>query len=119
MPRKSDSIPINNKELDRRIKLTDEQREEIKRNPLGLSQRRLAAMYEVSRRTIQFILAPEKLEENKKRREERGGTKQYYDKEKHRIAMKEHRDYKSKLYKEGKLNKPTTPKVKQDDRQSH
>lgn len=104
MARKSDLIPINNKKLDRRIKLTDEQREEIKSNPLGLSQRRLAAMYEVSRRTIQFILDPEKLEENKKRREERGGSKEYYDKEKNTKAMREHRQYKNQLYKEGKLN---------------
>jgi transposase len=105
MPRKSDIISINNKKLDRRVKLTDTQREEIKANRDGLSQRKLAKIYGVSRRTIQFILHPEKLEQNLQRRAERGGTKQYYDKEKQRKYMKAHRDYKKKLYLEGKIGK--------------
>ena len=54
--------------------------------------------YGVSRRTIQFILDPEKLLENKKRRAERGGWKQYYDKDAHTEAIKEHRSYKQELY---------------------
>jgi hypothetical protein len=101
MPRKSDIIPINNKDLDRRIKLTDKQREEIARNEGFLSQRQLARLYGVSRRLIQFILDPKKHKENLKRREERGGTKIYYDREKNTTAMREHRDYKKELYQKG------------------
>lgn len=59
-------MKIAGTKLDRRRKLTEEQKKEIFENKLGLSQRKLAAMYEVSRRTIQFILDPEKLIENKK-----------------------------------------------------
>ena len=103
MPRLSDIKPINNKTLDRRIKLTEEQRVEIFENRQGLSQRKLAELYEVSRRTIQFILDPSKLEQNKKLRAEKGGSKIYYDKEKHRVSTKEHRDYKKKLHLEGKI----------------
>ena len=72
MPRKSDSIPIENEKLDRRIKLTSEDKENIKLTAEtgNYSQRQIALMFGVSRRTIQFILFPEKLEENKKRRAE-------------------------------------------------
>lgn len=105
MPRKSDSKPIENEKLDRRVKLTSEDKENIKLTAEtgNYSQRQIASMFGVSRRTIQFILDPEKLEENKKRRKERGGWKQYYDKEKHSQSMKEHREYKKELNKKGLL----------------
>jgi hypothetical protein len=83
--------------LKRSAKLTDKQRAEIRENVDGLSQRALAERYGVSRRTIQFILDPEKLEENKKRRAERGGSKIYYDRETHTAAMRDHRRYKKRL----------------------
>lgn len=105
MPRKTDSIPINNESLDKRVKLTSEQRHEIFLNKEGLSQRSLAKLYGVSRRTIQFILDPDKLKENLKRREERGGTKQYYDKEKHKDYVQSHRLYKKELNEKGLLKK--------------
>lgn len=57
----------------------------------GASQRMLAKMFGVSRRLIQFKLDDEKLQKNLERRQERGGTKQYYDKDKHRDYMKSHR----------------------------
>jgi hypothetical protein len=91
------------KKNDRRIKLTDEQKDEIKSLGDNHSQRELARMYGVSRRLIQFIIYPEKLEENKKRRAERGGSAVYYDKEKHRQSMKEHRDYKKSLIEKGEI----------------
>ena len=103
MPRKTDTIPINNENLDRRVKLTQVQKQEIKLNVLGLSSRKLAEMYGVSKRTIQFILDPEKLAENKKKREERGGSKHYYNKEKHTEAIRRHRDYKKWLNERGEL----------------
>ncbi len=106
MPRKSDTIAINNELLDRRVKLTSEEKEDIHANAMGLSQRALARAYGVSRRTIQFVLDPQKLIENKKRRAERGGSMQYYDREKNTSSIKEHRDYKKKLFKEGKIIEP-------------
>lgn len=105
MARKSDSKPINNEKLDRRVKLTTAEKEVVRylHNSGGYSQNDLALKYGVSKRTIQFTLYPEKLEENKKRRQERGGTKQYYDKDKHNQYMKTHRDYKKELNNQGKL----------------
>lgn len=93
------------KDKDKRIKLTDEQREQIREMyATGLySQRTLAKMFNVSRRLIVFTIYPERLEENKKRRAERGGSKQYYDKDKHREYMKQHRRRKRELDKNGEL----------------
>jgi hypothetical protein len=56
-----------------------------------MSQRKLAKKFNVSRRLIQFVIAPEKYDENLKRREERGGSKAYYDRLSHNLAMKKHR----------------------------
>lgn len=101
MPRKSDSMTIKNEKLDKRVKLTQQQKleiiEEYKTGNIGMLK--LAGKYGVSKRTIQFIITPEKLVENKKRREERGGWKQYHDKEKHNAYQKKHRDYKNELAK--------------------
>ena len=85
------------KGIDKRIKLTNEQRAEIRDNSLGLSQRGLAEKYGVSRRTIQFIIAPDKHAQNLQRRAERGGAMQYYDKEKHAEYMRTHRAHKAVL----------------------
>lgn len=103
MPYKSEKAPIEGTKYDRRVKLSKEDKEEI----LALyesgnhSQRELARMYGVSRRSIQFIVNPEKLQENKQRRAERGGWKAYYDKEKNTAAIREHRNYKQSLYVKG------------------
>jgi hypothetical protein len=72
-------------------------REPLRANPNGLSSRKLAALFEVSRRTIQFICDPDKLAANKERREERGGWAQYYDKEANTSAIREHRRYKKSV----------------------
>lgn len=90
---------INNPKLDRRVKLTDQQREEVLALKETISQRECARRFEVSRRLIQFIWYPEKLKENKKRREERGGSSQYYNRDYHRDKMREHRKYKRELIK--------------------
>jgi len=103
MPSIVDKYSINNEKYDRRVKLAKADKEEIYEvYKQGLfSQRELAALYDVSRRTIQFIIAPEKLEENKQRRKERGGSKQYYDKDKNTIEAREHRKYKKFLLNSG------------------
>lgn len=104
MPYKSDKIRIEKTEHDRRVKLTPEQKDEIREQfALGVSQRKLAKLYRVDRRLISFIVNPESHEENLKRREERGGTKFYYEKDKHNNYMKKHRRYKHELMKQGKI----------------
>ena len=82
---------------DRRIKLTEEQKEEIIFLKGEYSQRALAKMYGVSRRLIQFIHDPEKKRQNLLRRAERGGSAIYYDKNKQAKIMREHRKYKAKV----------------------
>lgn len=103
MPFKSEKITIQGTKHDRRRKLSAEDKAEIRINTDGLSQRALAREYDVSRRTIQFILDPGKLAANKEARKIRGGWKQYYDKEKHTLSMKEHRNYKQKLFVDGEI----------------
>ena len=99
----ADKHIINNIKYDRRVKLTPEDKLEIQKvYKEGLfSQRELAKMYKVSRRSIQFAIDPKKLEENKKRRAERGGSKIYYNREANTKSMSEHREYKNKLLKSG------------------
>lgn len=97
-----DKMKIPN-EYDRRCKLIESQRQEI-RDLYGLiSQRKLASLYGVSRRLIQFIGDPKKKERELELRKMRGGSKIYYNKEKWKHIMREHRQYKKKLYDEGKL----------------
>ncbi|MCF7796002.1 hypothetical protein K9M42_02815 [Patescibacteria group bacterium] len=85
------------KNKDRRRKLTDKQKKEIKELYGTISQRKLAKMFGVSRRLITFIGDPEKHKANLKARKERGGWKQYYDKNKHKKYMKNYRRYKQKI----------------------
>lgn len=101
MPVKVDSIAINNELLDKRVKLTFNQKQEIIyiREKQQISYQKIADMFGVSKRTIIFICKPETLKACLQKREERGGWKQYYDKEKHYLSVKEHRDYKKELFK--------------------
>ena len=102
MPYKSEALIIEHTEYDRRIKLTGEQREEIiTLYSKGVSQRELSRRFKVDRRLISFIINPSALEENLKRREERGGGRIYYNKDKYSGYIKDHRRYKEKLKKQG------------------
>ena len=59
MPYLSEKIKIAGTKFDRRIKLTEEQKKEIKElSSAGLSQRKIAAIYKVDRRLISFIVNP-------------------------------------------------------------
>jgi len=102
VPYKCEKLKLKH-EQNRRVKLTVEQRQEILSLKGAVSQRQLANDYGVDRRTISFIHSPEALEENKKRRAERGGSKIYYDKEKNTKAVRETRQYKQGLYLKGEL----------------
>jgi transposase len=90
------------RERDRRIKLNDKQREEIVEiySSGSMSYNEIAKLYGVSKRLVYFVVNPDKLEENKGKREERGGWKQYYDKEKNRISMRKYRANKKKVLEE-------------------
>ena len=105
MPYKSEKIKLS-REQDRRIKLNAEQREEIKHKySTGLySQRQLAKEYNVSRRLITFIIDPEKEQRNKELFKERRADGRYKPtKGEWANTMREHRHYKEKLFREGKL----------------
>lgn len=65
----------------------------------GTSQRKLAKMFSVSKRLIQFIIFPEKLKKSIQARLDRGGSMQYYNKEKNKKYMKKHRNYKHNILK--------------------
>lgn len=103
MPRKSDNIPINNPKHDKRVKLSDDDKQQIRDEHAtgNYSQRALADKWKVSRRSIQFAINPESLEHAKQLYAERRKDGRYYDKDKHTKAVREHRKRKKVLYDEG------------------
>lgn len=98
MPYKIDTLKIKlPRDKDRRIKISDAQRQEIINSKGKISIHELSRLYGVSRRLIQFILYPERLELNKKDRQDRGGSKQYYNKDKNTKAVRETRRYRQEV----------------------
>jgi len=85
---------------DKRIKLSTADKQLICELYLTgeYSQRKLAKQFNVSRRTIQFTIDPDKRKANYQTRVANGGSKQYYDKDKHTEAMRKHRQHKQELY---------------------
>lgn len=104
MPYKCEKLKIPESK-DRRRKLTSEDKDNIREmyQTKEYSQRALAAIFNVSRRTIQFTISPEKRIENYQQRVANGGSMQYYNKESHTISIRECRRYKNELYKQGLL----------------
>lgn len=103
MPYKSEKLKLP-PEKDRRRKLTDDQKEEIKRiYATGVcGMRPLAKQFGVSRTTIQIIVNPERAEAIKQRCKEH--WRDYRpSKEEWAETVKEHRRYKQELYKKGEL----------------
>ena len=103
MPYKSEKIKLP-REYDKRIRFTDEKK--AKASLLysqGESIRKIAKILEVNKRTIQFYFFPDRLKKNIELRKERGGSKIYYDKEKHTKAIKDLRHRKQELYLKGIL----------------
>lgn len=89
------------KELDRRIKLNEIQRIEIRKlyNTGKYSYRSLAKEYNVTKNTIRDAIYPEKAIEEKQKRLARAKEKNYYyDREKNNAYMKKHRAYKKQLH---------------------
>lgn len=103
MPYKSEKIKLMGLQ-DRRKKLTDEQREEIKAlyGTGNYSLNDLAKKFVVSKKTILLIVNSESAEKAKQYRKEH--WKEWKStKEEHREAIKNTRKYKHKLYKNGEL----------------
>jgi hypothetical protein len=86
------------RDLDRRVKLTEEDKRTIRtlyRD--GYSIRTITkTLKKCSRRMIQFILFPERLKHNSELYKVRRKDKRYYDKNRHRQAIKATRRYKTK-----------------------
>jgi hypothetical protein len=91
--------------FDRRIKLNNAQREDIKeRHKQGQAIRAIARKYpQVSRRTIQMIIYPERykdaLEKAKQWRKENGNIMQRVGKKRWAKIQKEYRQYKQSVLK--------------------
>lgn len=102
-----DSVPIPTV-CDRRVKLTQEQKDAIRdiRANSNTSLRELSRMFGVDKRMIGFICDPTKLEENKARRAERGGSMLYYTTEKNTETVRKCRKYKKQLVDDGKIVLP-------------
>lgn len=103
MPYKSEKLKLP-PEKDRRRKLTDDQKEQIRGiYATGVcGMRPLAKQFGVSRSTIQIIVNPKRAEAVKQR------TKDHWrdykrDKEEWAKTMREHRHYKQNLYLQGEL----------------
>lgn len=103
MPYKSEKIKLP-QEYDRRRKLTDEQKEEIKHKyETGFySLNSLAKEYKVSKKTILLIVNPESKRKNAERIKEHWRDYQLSPEERNK-AMNEHRKYKHNLHKDGKI----------------
>lgn len=103
MPYKSEKIKLKGLQ-DRRRKLEDWQRDEIEHKySIGCySLQKLADEYEVSKKTVLLIVNPESKRKNDERIKEH--WKDYQQtREEHTKIIREHRRYKQKLYKDGKL----------------
>lgn len=99
MPYLSQKIKLKESQK-RSLKLTTDQKMEIRERYANTitSYAKLAKEYNVSKRLIIFIVNPKKLEENIALRNSKGGSMQYYDKEKNTVKIREHRRYKQSLY---------------------
>jgi DNA invertase Pin-like site-specific DNA recombinase len=105
MPYKSSKIIIEKSKHDRRIKLTDDDRQLIREIYAEgvLGYQKIANIFNVSKRTVYWVINPEKKAKNLELRKQRGGSSQYYDKEKHKEYMKDHRRYKHELFKKKEI----------------
>lgn len=103
MPYKIEKIKLKGLQ-DRRKKLTDKQREEIKGLYAtgGYSLNGLAKIYEVSKKSILLIVNEESAEKARQYRKEHWKEWQQ-TKEEHAKAIRKTRKYKQELYKSGKL----------------
>jgi len=96
------------KSQDKRIKLTDQEREEIKElYNEGIAIRKIARRFsdKCSRRLIQLIIFPERLKELYQKQKDEEHWKRYYDKDKNKNYMRKYRKHKIEVF--GLSNKKT------------
>ena len=106
MPYISEKILLNKKfGLDNRVKITDGEKQEIQKlYKAKWAIRKIAREYpHISRRSIQFILYPERAEKVVERAIEVKRWEKYNKKEYHTPIMRKYRHHQQKLYLEGKL----------------
>lgn len=105
MPYISESIRLKGLQ-DRRRKLTDEQKNEIKEmyKTGSWSLSKLGSLFNVSKKTILLIVNPNSAEKAKKYRKENWREFQATKEERTR-ATREHRRYKQSLYLSGQLTR--------------
>lgn len=95
MPYKTDKMKLGNPFLSRRVKMLPCQKEMAKWwHEKGMGIRAISRMFKVDKRTIQFLLFPERHLKNIADRKANGGSKIYYDKNYHNEKMRDHRAYK-------------------------
>lgn len=101
MPYKSDKIKIEGTMLDRRRKLTDDDKYKIidLYKTTGISIHSLAKNFNVSRRTIQLLLFPDRQERVRQRIKDH--WKDYVDRKQLTECVRNLRKYKQDLYKQG------------------
>lgn len=105
MPYKSESIKLP-PEYDRRRKLTDDQKDEIKHkySTGAYSLMGLAKEYNISKKTVLLIVNPESKRKSDERIREH--WREYAASREERNAItREHRAYKAQLFKDGKIKK--------------
>lgn len=106
MPCIADYIKVAGGVYDRRRRLTKDDKDAIRAAyNAGDSIHAIAYKYKVCRRTVQFILFPERLEHNNDLRRLRGGSRIYYDRQAHTEAMRRSRAHKKELYDKGILQR--------------
>lgn len=95
MPHKFERLHIKlPRHLDRRVKLTDEQRGQIRELGSSVSGRKLAKMFNVSRATVRYVLDPQVYEACRAYHKSRQTWLHNYDRKKHTETIKRHRAYK-------------------------
>lgn len=101
MPHVTENDRLNDPFLDRRTRLLPCQKEMVVYwyKVMGASINSIAKMFKVHKRSIQFILFPERKKRNIELRHDRGGSSIYYDREEHNAAIKDYRDHKYKALK--------------------
>lgn len=101
MPYKCENIKLG--QYDRRRKLTEDQKEEIRHKySTGFySHRSLAKEYKVDKSTITIIVNPERKRKVQQRNKEH--WKDYVDREKLTAAQRKRRRYKQELFLEGRI----------------
>lgn len=106
MPYKFEKLHIP-RDKDNRVKLTEEQKEEIRQKyvPHIYSYNMLAKEYGVSKKLI-LLICNEKSRENLEfYKKYVNPSSNYYDREKHKMYMRKHREHKKELHNKGELIK--------------